>query len=121
MSGVQAGVVTVNDVLYAFGEPASTWSGYRSSGVGSTHGFAGLREMSRRRFVSYDPCRTEAPVFAFPYDAEAARVADASLQAIHGRSLMRRLLAVGSLIRGRRFRARRRVASFLLSILPGHR
>lgn len=118
MSGIQAGVVTVNDVLYSFGDPAATWSGYRASGVGSTHGLAGLREMSRRRFVSYDPCRSEAPVFAFPYDAEAARVADATLQAIHGRSFPRRLMGAIRLLRGHRFRSRRRLGSFLLSILP---
>jgi acyl-CoA reductase-like NAD-dependent aldehyde dehydrogenase len=118
MSGLQAGVVTINDVLYSFGDPASTWSGHRASGVGNTHGFAGLQEMSRRRFVSYVSSSAEAPVFAFPYDAEAARIAQASLQAIHGGSLARRLSGLAGLLRGRRFRARRRIASFLLSILP---
>src|SRR5262249_3133333 len=83
MAGLQAGVVTINDVLYAFGDPASTWSGHRASGLGSPHGLAGLREMSRRRFVSYESSRAEAPLFAFPYDAEAERVAGATLQAIH--------------------------------------
>ncbi len=118
MSGLVAGVVTVNDVLYSFGDPASTWSGHRASGVGSTHGLAGLREMSRRRFVSYDPSRADAPLFAFPYDTEAARVAGATIQAIHGASLLRRLLGALRLLSGRRFRSRRRIGSFLLSILP---
>ncbi len=118
MSGLVAGVVTINDVLYSFGDPASTWSGHRASGVGSTHGLAGLQEMSRRRFVSYDPSRAEAPLFAFPYDTEAARVARATLQVIHGASLGRRLLGALRLLRGRRFRSRRRIGPFLLSILP---
>ncbi len=121
MSGLQAGVVTVNDVLYSFGDPATSWSGYRASGIGSTHGVAGLREMSRKRFVSYDPCRAEAPVFAFPYDAEATRVAGASLQAIHGQNVARRLLGVLRLLRARRFRARRQLASFLLAVLSRRR
>ena len=51
MQGLQAGVVTINDVLYSFGEPAATWSGYRKSGMGQNHGTPGLREMSRQRFV----------------------------------------------------------------------
>ncbi len=121
MSGLQAGVVTINDVLYAFGDPSSTWTGHRASGIGSTHGLAGLREMSRRRFVSYDASRAEAPVFAFPYDAEAANVAGATLQAIHGATIARRLVGTLRLLRGRRFRARRRIGSFLLALLPYRR
>ena len=53
-SGLQAGVVTINDVLYAYDEPAAAWSGFRRSGLGTVHGRAGLEEMSRRRFVSFD-------------------------------------------------------------------
>jgi acyl-CoA reductase-like NAD-dependent aldehyde dehydrogenase len=48
MVGLQAGVVTINDVLYAYGEPAATWSGFKRSGLGASHGL-GLKEMSRRR------------------------------------------------------------------------
>jgi hypothetical protein len=89
--------------------------------VGSTHGFAGLKEMSRRRFVSYDPRPAEAPVFAFPYDAEASSIADAALQAIHGRSFASRFLGAAGLLRRSRFRARRGIASFLLSALAYRR
>ena len=59
MVGMQAGVVTINDVLYSFGEPASTWSGHRKSGMGQNHGTPGLREMSRQRFVSFDSSKAD--------------------------------------------------------------
>jgi hypothetical protein len=106
MVGLQAGVVTINDVLYAYDEPAATWSGYKRSGMGQSHGLAGLKEMSRRRFVSYDERRSEAPVFAFPYDRDANTIADAMVDRMHAKSRWTRAWSVMKLIRTARFRAR---------------
>ena len=106
MQGLQAGVVTINDVLYSFGEPAATWSGYRKSGMGQNHGTPGLREMSRQRFVSFDPAGTEAPVFAFPYDDTAATVAQSSIEHLHAPRRFGRLRALARLMRLARFRNR---------------
>jgi acyl-CoA reductase-like NAD-dependent aldehyde dehydrogenase len=106
MEGLQAGVVTINDVLYSFGEPAATWSGYRKSGMGQNHGTPGLREMSRQRFVSFDPATAEAPVFAFPYDDDAATIARASIDHLHAPRPLGRLRALIRLVRLKRFRAR---------------
>ena len=64
MIALQAGVVTINDVLYSYGEPASTWSGYRKSGMGQNHGTPGLREMSRQRFVSFDRAWTVPALYS---------------------------------------------------------
>jgi hypothetical protein len=86
MVGVQAGVLTINDVLYAYGEPAATWSGFKRSGLGHSHGLSGLKEMSRRRFVSFDARDTEAPLFAFPYGDAADAVVDAVTDSLHAPS-----------------------------------
>lgn len=104
--GLQAGVVTINDVLYSYGEPAATWSGFRASGIGQVHGLAGLKEMSRRKFVSSDLRDLEAPLFAYPYDAEAASLARDAIEALHSTSWSRRAIALASLVRRPRFRAR---------------
>jgi succinate-semialdehyde dehydrogenase/glutarate-semialdehyde dehydrogenase len=106
MVGLQAGVVTVNDVLYSFGEPASTWSGYRKSGMGQNHGTPGLREMSRQRFVSFDPSRADAPLFSFPYDETGYRIAETSLDYLNQRRRFGKLRALIRLIRFERFRRR---------------
>jgi succinate-semialdehyde dehydrogenase/glutarate-semialdehyde dehydrogenase len=111
---LQAGSVTVNDVLYGYGEPGLTWSGYRKSGIGHVHGLSGLREMSRKKSVSFDRAEREAPVFAFPYDEGAARFAAASIQALHGAGIFRRLRSLLRLVRQRRFRARVPLRSFLV-------
>jgi len=106
MSSLQASVVTINDVLYPFGEPAATKSGYRMSGLGHAHGVAGLREFCRRRFVSFDPLPAEAPLFAFPYDDVAERTSRALRDRLHARGRAARLAAWLRLAMTRRFRQR---------------
>jgi acyl-CoA reductase-like NAD-dependent aldehyde dehydrogenase len=113
MVGLQAGVVTINDVLYSFGEPAATWSGYRSSGTGQNHGTPGLREMSRQRFVSFDPCELDSSFHAYPYDDESAAVTRASLAFLHGAAWLDRLRALWRLGRLKRFRSRVPLKSLL--------
>lgn len=104
--GLQAGVVTINDVLYSYDEPAATWSGFRASGVGHVHGLAGLKEMSRRKFVSSDAAELEGPLFAFPYDETARAIASGAVEALHAPGLGRRTAALARLIRAARFRGR---------------
>jgi len=106
MVGLQAGVVTINDVLYAYGEPAATWSGFKRSGMGASHGLSGLKEMSRRRFVSFDASPAEAPAFAFPYDAEAAGTVVSVMASLHAPARWKRGVALMRLLRSARFRSR---------------
>jgi succinate-semialdehyde dehydrogenase/glutarate-semialdehyde dehydrogenase len=106
MVGLQAGVVTINDVLYSFGEPASTWSGFRRSGMGQNHGTPGLREMSRQKFVSFDGMPSQGSIFSFPYDDTADSVARNALEFLHAKSSVARWRAVMSLAKIRRFRRR---------------
>jgi acyl-CoA reductase-like NAD-dependent aldehyde dehydrogenase len=113
MIGLQAGVVTINDVLYSFGEPAATWSGYRKSGMGQNHGTPGLREMSRQRFVSHDPASMESSTFAYPYDQEASGMVETSIEYLHGNGMIERLRALVGLIRSKRFRSRVPIRSLL--------
>ena len=106
MVGLQAGVVTINDVLYSFGEPAATWSGLKMSGIGQNHGTPGLREMSRQRFVSFDGTALEAPLAAYPYDETSNRILTTAIEHLHGRSRWGRLRALVRLLRIKRFRDR---------------
>jgi acyl-CoA reductase-like NAD-dependent aldehyde dehydrogenase len=119
MVGLQAGVVTINDVLYAYGEPAATWSGFKRSGMGSSHGLSGLKEMSRRRFVSFDGSPAEAPVFAFPYGAEAAGTVASVMDSLHAPTRYKRGAALVRLLRSLRFRSRVPWRSFLVARKSG--
>lgn len=113
MTGLPAGVVTINDVLYSYGEPAATWSGNRSSGHGRNHGAPGLEEMCVQRFVSFDDRPASSPLFAYPYDKEASVMARASLTYLHGKSRLARLAGWGRLLLSKRFRSRMPVRRFL--------
>src|SRR5439155_1293095 len=55
--GLNAGVVTINDCLYSFGEPTAPWGGVKRSGIGRVHGLAGLLEMTQAKYVSRDTGR----------------------------------------------------------------
>ena len=115
MVGLQAGVVTINDVLYAYGEPAATWSGFKRSGLGASHGLSGLKEMSRRRFVSFDGASSDAPAFAFPYGAEAGGTVASVMDSLHAPTRWKRGIALMRLLRSKRFRARVPWRSFLIA------
>ncbi len=106
MIGLQASVVTINDVLYQYGEPAAIKSGYRLSGLGHVQGVAGLREMCRRKFASFDHLPAESPVFAYPYDSPARMLARLLLRRLHGPGRTGRIRALASLFLHKRFRGR---------------
>jgi acyl-CoA reductase-like NAD-dependent aldehyde dehydrogenase len=105
---LQAGVVTINDCIYSFGEPTAPWGGFKRSGIGRTHGLAGLREMVQVKYVSRDDSRQPA-LWWYPYDGDLAGLAATTNRAVHGRSLWERLRAQMALLGSRRFRRRARL------------
>jgi succinate-semialdehyde dehydrogenase/glutarate-semialdehyde dehydrogenase len=102
---LHAGVVTINDCLYSFGEPTAPWGGVKSSGIGRIHGLAGLLEMTQVKYVSRDTGRGPM-LWWYPYGPELARVASAAGPALHAASLWTRLRHQVRLLASRRFRAR---------------
>jgi acyl-CoA reductase-like NAD-dependent aldehyde dehydrogenase len=102
---LQAGVVTINDCASSFGEPTAPWGGFKHSGIGRTHGLAGLREMVQVKYVTRDESPRPA-LWWYPYDADLARVASLTHRALHGRTFWERLKAQLALLGSRRFRKR---------------
>jgi len=51
---MEAGVITINDHLYTHGAAETPWGGWKESGLGRTHGYLGLKEMSNVKCVNYD-------------------------------------------------------------------
>jgi acyl-CoA reductase-like NAD-dependent aldehyde dehydrogenase len=103
--GLNAGVVTINDCLYSFGEPTAPWGGVKRSGIGRVHGLAGLLEMTQVKYVSRDTGRGPM-LWWYPYGPDFARVASAAGPALHGASLWSRLRHQARLLLSRRFRSR---------------
>ncbi|MEN9376622.1 MAG: hypothetical protein RL710_1779 [Pseudomonadota bacterium] len=48
------GVTTLNDHTVTHGAPEVPWLGWKQSGLGATHGYLGLEEMTRPKVVQYD-------------------------------------------------------------------
>ena len=103
--GLNAGVVTINDCLYSFGEPTAPWGGVKRSGIGRVHGLAGLLEMTQAKYVSRDTGRGPM-LWWYPYGPDFARVASAAGPALHGSSFWSRLRHQVGLLASRRFRGR---------------
>jgi succinate-semialdehyde dehydrogenase/glutarate-semialdehyde dehydrogenase len=110
-----AGVVSINDCVYSYGEPSAPWGGMKESGIGRTHGLAGLKEMAQVKYVSRDTGRRPM-LWWFPYDRELGAVASVANQALHGRSFWTRLRGQLRLLAARRFRKRVRLGDILGNI-----
>jgi succinate-semialdehyde dehydrogenase/glutarate-semialdehyde dehydrogenase len=52
---IEAGTVTVNEVLYTHGLAQTPWGGFKQSGIGRTHGEAGLLELVRPQHIHVNP------------------------------------------------------------------
>jgi succinate-semialdehyde dehydrogenase/glutarate-semialdehyde dehydrogenase len=87
---IQAGVVSINDCVSTFGEPVAPWGGVKWSGIGRTHGRAGLREMTQVRYVSEDWTRKPA-IWWYPYDEAYRRFLLTAVRALHAGSFFTRV------------------------------
>lgn len=71
---LEAGTVIINDVLYTHGAAQTPWFGVKESGLGTTHGKAGLLEFVRMKHVNWDLFPMKSDWWWFPYtDAWYAR------------------------------------------------
>ncbi|HEY6552713.1 MAG TPA: aldehyde dehydrogenase family protein, partial [Vicinamibacteria bacterium] len=87
---LQAGVVTINDCVSSFGEPTAPWGGVKHSGVGRTHGLAGLREMVAIKYVTEDWSRAPA-LWWYPYGDDYRRLMGTAIRALYSRSFFTRV------------------------------
>lgn len=110
-AALEAGVVTVNDHVYTYGEPTAPWGGVKKSGIGRTHGEHGLRDMVQVKYVAYDFGR-RPNLWWYPYGPEFKRLVAANARAFHGR-LADKLRSLPVVLRSRRFWARARLGTLL--------
>lgn len=67
---IQAGTVMVNDVITCFGISEAPHGGVKASGMGRTHGRAGLEEMVKTKYVDSEMLPGVAKVWWFGYGRE---------------------------------------------------
>ena len=64
---ILAGTVVINDAVYTHGAAQTPWFGVKESGMGVTHGRAGLFEFVRMKHVNWDLWPLKSNMWCFPY------------------------------------------------------
>jgi acyl-CoA reductase-like NAD-dependent aldehyde dehydrogenase len=64
---IEAGTVIINDAVYTHGAAQTPWFGVKESGLGATHGSAGLLEFVRMKHVNWDLLPMKTNWWWFPY------------------------------------------------------
>ena len=71
---IDAGTVMVNEVLYTHGIASTPWGGVKQSGLGRTHGRAGLLELVSARHIHVNRLSFIPDLWWFNYTPEAGRL-----------------------------------------------
>jgi acyl-CoA reductase-like NAD-dependent aldehyde dehydrogenase len=88
---IQAGTVMVNDVISCFGIREAPHGGWKSSGVGRTHGRFGLEEMVRLKYLDVDSMPGMKKVWWYGYGETFARQMEGFLDFQFARGLGERV------------------------------
>jgi succinate-semialdehyde dehydrogenase/glutarate-semialdehyde dehydrogenase len=64
---IEAGTVIINDAVYTNGAAQTPWFGVKESGLGTTHGKAGMFEFVRMKHINWDMFPMKTNMWWFPY------------------------------------------------------
>jgi acyl-CoA reductase-like NAD-dependent aldehyde dehydrogenase len=102
---IDAGTVTINEVLYTHAIAQTPWGGTKQSGLGRTHGQAGLLELVRPQHVHVNRLPFLPDLWWFNYDEGAAQLFRGFARRFASGSLLQASLMLPQMIR--RWRAPR--------------
>ena len=102
---IEAGTVTVNDVLYTHGIAQTPWGGVKQSGFGRTHGRAGLLELVNQQHVHVNRFPFLPDAWWFNYTSDAGKLFRSLARRFTSGSVVQAALVLPQLIR--RWRERR--------------
>ncbi len=102
---IRAGCVMVNDAVTGFGISEAPHGGFKSSGIGRTHGVLGMREMLQPRYVDVDMLPHWKQLWWYGYGGAFASQMGGFVDFLFSRKLSTRLAgglrSAGSLFRRR--------------------
>lgn len=102
---IDAGTVMVNEVLYTHGIAQTPWGGVKQSGIGRTHGRAGLLELVSWQHIHVNRYPVIGDLWWFPYTAQANRLFRGLARRFASGSVMQTALLLPQMIK--RFLERR--------------
>ena len=95
---IKAGTVLVNDAVSGYGISEAPHGGVKASGIGRTHGWQGLEEMVRIKYLDSDRLARIKKPWWYRYGPAMSSAAEAFLQFQFARGIMPRLKGgIGSL------------------------
>jgi succinate-semialdehyde dehydrogenase/glutarate-semialdehyde dehydrogenase len=96
---IDAGTVTVNEVLYTHAIASTPWGGVKQSGLGRTHGRAGLMELVSPRHIHVNRLAFIPDLWWFNYTPEAGRLFRGFARRLASGSLFQASLLLPQMIR----------------------
>ncbi len=96
---IDAGTVTINEVLYTHAIAQTPWGGVKQSGLGRTHGQAGLMELVRPQHVHVNRLPFIPDLWWFNYDEGASRLFRGVARRFASGSLLQASLLLPQMIR----------------------
>ncbi len=96
---IDAGTVTVNEVLYTHGIASTPWGGVKQSGLGRTHGRAGLLELVSPRHIHINRASFIPDLWWFRYTPDAGQLFRGFARRLASGSLFQTMLLLPQMIR----------------------
>jgi succinate-semialdehyde dehydrogenase/glutarate-semialdehyde dehydrogenase len=97
---LEVGSVTINDHLMSHGLAETPWGGPKESGIGRTHGYLGLEEMTNPRVVVDDILPgVQKNMWWYPHDRSVYEGLKGGMIAMYGNGLGRRIVGLLRLAR----------------------
>ena len=96
---IDAGTVMVNEVLYTHGIAQTPWGGLKESGLGRTHGRAGLLELVSSRHIHVNRFGFLPDLWWFNYSPEAGRLFRGFARRFASGSVLQTMLLLPQMIR----------------------
>lgn len=96
---LEVGTVAVNDAIIVAGMADVPHGGVKNSGIGRTHGMAGLEECVRTKATVVDRFPSWRQAWWFGYSSSHLSGVDAYVRFAHGRGVMERLAALPGFLR----------------------
>jgi len=96
---LECGTVAINDVLLTGGTAELPHGGVKQSGIGRTHGMAGLADCVRTKGIIADRFPSWRQAWWFGYSPAYRRGMDAFMTLAHGRSVLGRIAAIPAVVK----------------------
>jgi hypothetical protein len=102
---IEAGTVTVNEVLYTHGIAQTPWGGFKQSGIGRTHGEMGLLELVRPQHIHTNRLASLHDLWWFNYTPSTLELFNGLARRFSSGSILQTMLLAPQMLR--RLRAQR--------------